>query len=80
MVVVPSSVTTIGAYAFYYCNGLQNFVIHKSSPVDLSLSPNVFYGASTAQCTLSVPSGSDSVYKVAPQWQAFTKVVEHKLS
>jgi len=78
MVVVPSSVTVIGAYAFYYCNGLQSFVIHKSSPVDLSLSPNVFYGASTAQCTLSVPSGSDSVYKVASQWQAFTKVVEHK--
>jgi hypothetical protein len=73
---IPNSVTSIGYQAFAYCRSLTSIYAYPTIPVDLSLSPDVFYGVNTSTCTLYVPKGSLSAYHAANKWSEFTHIVE----
>ena len=73
---VPASVITIGSYAFSGCTGLGSFYSDANSPINLSLSTQVFYNVSNNGCKLYVPIGSKSLYQAANQWGDFTNIVE----
>jgi hypothetical protein len=75
-VTIPNSVTSIENGAFYYCCGLTSIYAYPTISVDLSSSPNVFYGVNTSTCTLYVPKGSLSAYQAANQWSDFDNIKE----
>jgi len=75
-VAIPSSVTSIGGYAFYGCSGLTSIKTYRTSPLNLSPSPNVFYNVNKTTCTLYVPFGTSGLYRAANQWQDFVNIVE----
>ena len=80
---IPQSVQTIEHGAFSMCSGLQSITAEKQTPVDLTLSPFVFYLVNTNTCTLKVPYASKSLYALASQWKDFTNINEmpgYKLS
>jgi hypothetical protein len=79
-IIIPSSVSSIGIYAFYGCSGLNSIYAYPTTPVNLSLSPDVFYSVNTSACYLFVPIGSLSAYKAAYQWDAFTHIVGRTIS
>ena len=72
---IPSSVTSIRSVAFGYCSGLTSIYTYATTPVDLSLSADVFTGVNTSTCILYVPSGSLNAYQGANQWKVFTHIV-----
>ena len=73
---IPSLVTSIEDYAFMDCNRLGSIYAYPTTPVNLTSSPNVFYGINMA-CTLYVPKGSLSAYQAAKPWSAtFANIVE----
>jgi hypothetical protein len=73
---IPESVTSIGLEAFAYCKNLTSIYAYPSTPVDLSLSLNVFISVNTSACTLYVPTGSKSLYQAAIQWKDFLSIIE----
>jgi len=73
-ITIPNSVTSIGDYAFYRCSKLTSLYVYATTPVDLSLSPNVFAFVNTYACTLYVPTDSKSAYQAAPIWGDFNIV------
>jgi len=75
-VTIPASVNTIGTKAFGGCKKLHTIYCYANSPIDLSLSPNVFEGVDTVNCILYVPQGSKLAYQSAYQWKAFINIVE----
>ncbi len=77
---IPSSVTSIYDNVFNNCSGLTSIYVNESTPVDLSMSPNVFLGVNYANCTLFVPTGSKSLYQAANQWKSFNNIVEHSVT
>ena len=74
--VIPSSVTSIGDYAFYGCSGLTNVTCKSSTPP--SLGKHVFLGTPTS--TLYVPVGSRSAYSSTSGWSKFDNIVEAELN
>ena len=70
-VVIPSSVTTIGDYAFQYCSGLIE--IHCGIVSPLSINDSTF---SNYEAALFVPYGSVDLYKSADVWKQFSMIVE----
>jgi photosystem II stability/assembly factor-like uncharacterized protein len=79
-VTIPSSVTTINDNVFNGCSGLTSIYANKSTPVDLTSSPNVFSGVNYNTCTLYVPVGSKTLYQNANQWSSFVNIVEHTVT
>jgi hypothetical protein len=75
-ITIPSSVTSIGEYAFHTCYGLKAIYANESIPVNLSLSPDVFWGVDMTSCILFVPIGSKSLYSSANQWKYFQNIYE----
>jgi len=73
-VTIPSSVTAIGGVAFYQCSKLTSIFANSITPVDLTSSASVFAGVNTTTCTLYVPTGSNSAYQAANQWQDFVNI------
>ncbi len=71
---IPSSVTTIEAEAFLYCNNLLKVVSHIKKPYSLSV--NVFDGDNIAKATLYVPYGTSKAYASTPGWNNFNRIVE----
>ena len=71
---IPSSVTTIEAEAFLYCNNLLKVVSHIKKPYSLSV--NVFDGDNIPKATLYVPYGTSKAYASTPGWNNFNRIVE----
>jgi hypothetical protein len=75
-VTIPESVTSIGRNAFSNCNGLTTINSNSSHPVNLTSSPDVFYGINKTACVLNVPYKSKQFYAAADQWRDFTNILE----
>ncbi len=72
-VVIPSTITELGKYAFQNCRDLTS--VYVSWPVPLSAS-SAFSGADISKCTLYVPQGTEQDYWLSPGWGDFGKIVE----
>jgi len=75
--VIPNSVTSIEEEAFLGCTGFTSIYANSITPLDLSLSTDVFRNVNKTICTLYVPLGSKSAYQTANQWKDFTNKVEN---
>ena len=75
-ITIPSSVTSIGSGVFEDCSGLTAIYSYTTTPVDLSLSNDVFAGVMKSSCILYVPQGTKTAYQTANQWKDFTNIVE----
>ena len=73
-IIIPSSVTNIGSCAFYNCSSLKKIYCNAANPPigDYSL----FYNVPKYTCSLYVPKGSKSKYKVADYWKDFDSIIE----
>lgn len=71
---IPSSVTSIEAEAFLYCNNLLKVVSHIKKPY--SLSTLVFDGDNMKEATLYVPYGTKKAYTSTPGWSNFNRIIE----
>ncbi len=67
-VVIPSSVTSFGAYAFYTCSNLA--AVHVQATTPPSLGTDAFTGNAGGR-TIYVPSASVDTYKAAAGWSAY---------
>ena len=72
-ITIPSSVTSIGEYAFSECNSVKVVNSKISEPFDMSWS--VFNGLQH-NATLVVPVGKVNAYKEKSGWNGFAFVVE----
>ena len=72
-VVIPSTITELGEYAFQNCRDLTS--VYVSWPVPLSAS-SAFSGADISKSTLYVPQGTEQDYWLSPVWGDFGKIVE----
>lgn len=70
--VIPTSVTSIGSYAFSGCNNLTSVTVGWDEPI--SISTNCFSNAANA--TLYVPAGCKSTYEAADVWKTFRVIWE----
>lgn len=71
---IPASVTSIGSSAFHHCSGLSSIYADSIIPIDLTSSSSVFSGVNVNTCILNVPSGSETAYATANQWQDFVNI------
>ena len=72
-VVIPSTITEMGKYAFQNCRDLTS--VYVSWPVPNSAS-SAFSGADISKSTLYVPQGTEQDYWLSPVWGDFGKIVE----
>jgi len=72
-VIIPSTVTAIGDYAFAYCWGISDFYVNWNTPIDMSASLNAF---SSLYCYLHVPANTLNDYQTAPVWKDFVNIAE----
>ena len=72
-VVVPSTITEMGKYAFQNCRDLTS--VYVSWPVPNSAS-SAFSGVDISKSTLYVPQGTEQDYWLSPVWGDFGKIVE----
>ena len=72
-VVIPSTITELGEYAFQNCRDLTS--VYVSWPVPLSAC-SAFSGADISKSTLYVPQGTEQDYWLSPVWGDFGKIVE----
>ena len=73
-VVIPSTITELGKYAFQNCRDLTS--VYVSWPVPNSAS-SAFSGADISKSTLYVPQGTEQDYWLSPVWGDFGKIVEY---
>ena len=79
-VVLPKSLNKICFSAFEGCQSLSKIESHVRVPMDVELGGDVFDSEIYTKCQLSVPWGSSDLYKRAPVWKNFAKIVELPLS
>ena len=82
---IPSSIVSIGAYAFAGCKNLQSITINILTPLNLSAvgargltragGDSVFDGVDKSTCILYVPASSVDKYKAAPVWKEFKNIL-----
>ena len=70
--IIPSSVTSIGDYAFYGCSGLISITSYITEVFETGR--NSFIGCENA--TLYVPKGLVSTYRSTVDWDLFNKIEE----
>ncbi len=90
-VIIPETVSTIGADAFAGCTRLDQIIIHVTEPIDLTqVAPArgqnepaaavdddpVFSGVNKNTCVLYVPDGTKEAYESAPVWGTFKHIIE----
>ncbi|MGN0222262.1 MAG: chitobiase/beta-hexosaminidase C-terminal domain-containing protein [Prevotella sp.] len=63
---LPSSIETIGAYAFYYCTSLESVTLYAVTPP--TIGSYAFEGVPTGM-TVYVPEGSIELYEAAEGWK-----------
>ena len=74
-IVIPSSVTSLGNYAFQKCTNLQS--VYVSWPIPISAG-SAFYDVDKKNCTLYVPQGTETDYFLADVWGEFVNIVEYE--
>ena len=74
-IVIPSSVTSLGDYAFQKCSTLES--IYVSWPIPISAG-SAFYDVDRKNCTLYVPQGTETDYFLADVWGDFGNIVEYE--
>ncbi|PIE91256.1 MAG: hypothetical protein CR997_01895 [Acidobacteria bacterium] len=71
-IIIPASVTTIDDYAFAYCTALTSLTVNWTTAAAIpAINPNVF---DNVTLTLSVPTGTKSLYEGKAVWQGFNIV------
>ena len=73
-IVVPSSITTLGKYAFQGCSTLQSVYVSWPTPISAY---DTFSDAKLGNCTLYVPQGTEQDYFLADGWGDFGNIVEY---
>ena len=73
-IVIPSSVTSLGNYAFQKCSTLQSVYVSWSTPISAG---KAFKEFDTSKCTLYVPQGTEQDYWLADVWGDFGNIVEY---
>ena len=73
-IVVPSSVTTLGKYAFQRCSNLLSVYVSWPTPISAY---KTFSETNLGKCTLYVPQGTEQDYWLADVWGDFGKIVEY---
>lgn len=85
-IVIPSTVSSIGASAFAGCTNLKSITVNRVTPIDLSTvagvrgaltragGSSVFEGVNKETCILYVPAESIDAYKQATGWKDFKKI------
>lgn len=71
-ITIPNSVTSIGDFAFRYCDGLKSVISEIINPFEIG--ENVF--SDYSKPTLTVPYGTKSKYQATNYWNKFTNIVE----
>ncbi|MBP5714727.1 MAG: leucine-rich repeat protein [Prevotella sp.] len=71
-ITIPSGVTNIGDYAFWFCSNLQNIYCYAEQVTEIG--NNVFEN-SNYDATLHVPAASISAYQAAESWKNFKEIV-----
>ena len=72
---IPSSVETVGRFAFTECPALKTIKLGWETP--LSVVANVFYLTITDDITLYVPAGSKYDYQETDVWKDFKDFIEY---
>ncbi|MQP19033.1 leucine-rich repeat protein [Prevotella copri DSM 18205] len=72
-VVIPSTITEMGKYAFQNCRDLTSVYVSWQFPISTG---SAFYGVDISKCTLYVPQGTEQDYWLSPGWGDFGKIVE----
>ena len=70
---IGENVTDIETQVFMRCDKLENVYSERPSPPTAA---SYSFPSSLDNCTLYIPKGSIDAYKVAPEWNRFTKMVE----
>ena len=73
-IAIPSSVTSLGDYAFENCTSLQSVYVSWSTPISAG---DAFYMVDKKNCTLYVPQGTEQDYFLADVWGDFGNIVEY---
>ena len=71
---IPSSVNSLGDYAFKNCSSLQSVHVSWSTPISAG---KAFNKADVSKCTLYVPQGTEQDYFLADGWGDFGNIVEY---
>ncbi|MBR7028467.1 MAG: leucine-rich repeat protein, partial [Bacteroidaceae bacterium] len=79
-ITIPSSVTSIGEFAFYDCTGLTSITACKMEPSEYNCSTDAFDYVPYSSVTLYVPSGCASAYRALAPWSNFSNIVETDLT
>ena len=72
-ITLPETVTAIGYQAFYRCTGITSFTILATTPPELSLNNQTFYGTTFP---IYVPAESVNAYKAASRWDAWASRIQ----
>ena len=72
-VVIPSTITEMGKYAFQKSRDLTSVYVSWSTPISAG---SAFSGVGKSKCTLYVPQGTEQDYWLADVWGDFGKIVE----
>ena len=73
--VLPSSLTYIGHYAFYQSNSMMSIRCYSREPVNTG--GNLFTGIRSSVCYLNVPAGSADAYRYHSEWSYFSRHYDH---
>ena len=71
-IIIPSTVTSIGQYAFYLCNNIKTVIANMTTPP--TIGSEDFPSRSNA--SLYVPAGSLPYYAMADYWKEFKQIKE----
>ena len=73
-VVIPSTITEMGKYAFQNCRDLTSVYVSWPTPISAG---SAFSGVGISKCTLYVPQGTEQDYFLADGWGVFGNIVEY---
>lgn len=72
-IVIPSSVTSIGDYAFYLCSRLSNVTVNATTPPTLGFG---IFTRTSNNLVIYVPSTSVDAYKSATNWSTYASRIQ----
>jgi len=75
-VTIPSSVTSIGTQAFFYCRVLKEIKVQWQNPLFINEKDEIFKDVSDS-CLLKVPKGTAWAYRNSEVWKNF-RIVEYE--